>query len=391
MNAPDPAALAAMLRLPRTLYSPEHLAFGDAMRRFIAAELAPHMQKWEEEGMVPKAVWRRFGDIGALGAGIPEEYGGAGEDFRTLAIAVEEHALAGMAAPAFELHTGIVAPYLVRHGSEAQKREWLPRMASGEVVASIGMTEPNSGSDLAAVRTRAVRDGDHYVVNGSKIFITNGIVGDLIVLVVKTAPELKAKGVSLLLVDTSLPGYRKARNVKKVGNKAQDTAELFFDDVRVPAHCLLGEENGGWKVLMSELVQERLLVAVRAAATCEAALEMTVRWVKERQAFGGRVFDFQNTRFRLADVATQTQALRVFTDRLIELHARGELDMHSAAMSKLYSTEVQDRVLDTCMQLHGGTGYMWDYPIGRMWADARVHRIYAGTNEIMREIIGRAL
>ncbi|MBL8377956.1 MAG: acyl-CoA dehydrogenase family protein [Burkholderiales bacterium] len=380
-----------MLRLPRTLYAPEHLAFGDAMRRFLAAEITPHMQKWEEEGMVPKSAWRRFGDVGALGAGIPEEYGGAGEDFLTLAIAVEEHARAGMAAPAFELHTGIVAPYLVRHGNEAQKRAWLPRMASGEVVASIGMTEPNSGSDLAAVRTRAVRDGDHYVVNGSKIFITNGIVGDLVVLVVKTAPELKAKGVSLLLVDTSLPGYRKARNVKKVGNKAQDTAELFFDDVRVPAHCLLGEENGGWKVLMSELVQERLLVAVRAAATCEAALEMTVRWVKERQAFGGRVFDFQNTRFRLADVATQTQALRVFTDRCIDLHARGELDMHSAAMSKLYSTEVQDSVLDTCMQLHGGTGYMWDYPIGRMWADARVHRIYAGTNEIMREIIGRAL
>jgi len=391
MHATPPVPLEAMLRLPRTIYAEEHLAFGESMRRFIAAELAPHMQRWEEEGMVPKAVWRRFGDVGALGAGIPEQYGGAGEDFRTLAVAVEAHARAGMAAPAFELHTGIVAPYIVRHGTEAQKRAWLPRLASGDAIASIGMTEPDSGSDLGAVRTRAVRDGDSYVVDGSKVFITNGIVGDLIVLVVKTAPELKAKGVSLLLVDTTLPGYRKARNLKKVGNKAQDTAELFFDGMRVPTHCLLGEENGGWKVLMSELVQERVLVAVRAAACCEAALEMTARWVKERRAFGNRVFDFQNTRFRLADVATQTQALRVFTDRCIELHARGELDMHTAAMAKLYSTEAQDRVLDICVQLHGGTGYMWDYPIGRMWADARVHRIYAGTNEIMREIIARSL
>ena len=253
------------------------------------------------------------------------------------------------------------------------------------------MTEPASGSDLAGIRTSAVRDGDDYLINGSKIFITNGIVGDLIVLVTKTDPARKAKGVSLFLVDTSLPGYRKGRNLKKLGNKAQDTAELFFDNVRVPASCMLGEENGGWKVLMSELVQERILVAVRAASTCEAALDATIRYVKDRKAFGQPVFDFQNTRFQLANCATKTQALRIFTDRCIELHARGELDMHTAAMAKLYSTEVQDEVLDACLQLHGGNGYMWEYPIARMWADARVHRIYAGTNEIMREIIGRAL
>ncbi len=392
MNARnDSVAGLSALRVPRTVYEPEHEAFRDAMKRLVANEMAPHMAQWEEEGKTPRAIWKTLGDAGALGAGIPEEYGGAGPDFRFLAVAVEEHARAGYAAPAFELHTGIVAPYIVHHGTEEQKKQWLPKLASGDVIASIGMTEPNSGSDLAGVRTNAVRDGDHYVVNGSKIFITNGIIGDLVVLVVKTDPARKAKGVSLLLVDTSLPGYKKGRNLKKIGNKAQDTAELFFDNLRVPASAMLGEENGGWKVLMSELVQERVLVAVRSAATCEAALENTVRYVKERKAFGQAVFDFQNTRFRLADAATLTQALRIFTDRCIELHARGELDMHTAAMSKLYSTEVQDKVLDICLQLHGGNGYMWEYPIARMWADARIHRIYAGTNEIMREIIGRAL
>lgn len=391
MNDPADRPTLPALRVPRTVYHAEHEAFRDAMRRFIADEIAPNMARWEDEGMVPKSVWRRFGDIGALGAGIPEAYGGAGEDFRFLAVAVEEQARAGFAAPAIDLHTGIAAPYIVRHGTEAQKRQWLPRLASGDAVASIGMTEPNAGSDLAGVRTSAVREGDHYRVNGSKIFITNGIVGDLIVLVVKTDPARKSKGVSLLLVDTSLPGYRKGRNLKKVGNKAQDTAELYFDDLRVPASCLLGEENEGWRILMGELVQERLLVAVRAAATCEAALDLTTRYVKDRNAFGRSVFEFQNTRFRLAEVATLAQALRVFTDRCIELHVAGELDMHTAAMAKLYSSEVQDKVLDVCVQLHGGNGYMWEYPIARMWADARAHRIYAGTNEIMREIIGRAL
>jgi acyl-CoA dehydrogenase len=378
-------------RIPRTLYDADHEAFRDVVGRFYQAELVPNMARFEDEGVVPKSVWKRFGDVGILGAGIPEEYGGSGDDFRFLAVAVEEHARLGLSAPAFDLHTGIVAPYLVRHGTTAQKQTWLPRLASGDAVASIGMTEPDTGSDLGGVRTSAVRDGNHYVVNGSKVFITNGIVGDVIVLVTKTDSARKAKGISLLLVDTSLPGYRKGRNLKKVGNKAQDTAELFFDNVRVPADCVLGEEHGGWKVLMSELVQERLLVAGRAASTCEAAIDATIGYTKDRRAFGQAVFDFQNTRFRLADAVTITQALRVFTDRCIDLHCQGKLDPQTAAMSKLYSTEVQDKVLDICVQLHGGNGYMWEYGIGRMWADARVHRIYAGTNEIMREIIGRAL
>lgn len=379
------------LRLPRTLFDAEHEAFRDMVRKFIAAEITPNLPAWEEQGQTGREVWQRGGAAGILGACFPEEYGGSGGDFRFDAVTIEELGRVGASAPAWDLHMSIVMPYILHHGTEAQKRRWLPGMISGEIIGSIGMTEPASGSDLAGIRTSAVRKGDHYVVNGSKTFITNGILGDVIILVAKTAPERKAKGVSLLLVDTTTPGYRKGRNLKKVGNKAQDTAELFFDELRVPVENVLGEEHGGWKVLMSELVQERLIVAVRALGTCEGALAATLEYTRTRQAFGQAVFDFQNTRFTLADLAAQIQVGRVFTDRCIELHARGELDMHTAAMAKLWSSELQDRVLDACVQLHGGNGYMWEYPIARMWADARVHRIYAGTSEIMREIIARGL
>jgi acyl-CoA dehydrogenase len=392
MNAPhDSASLAGALRIPRNIFEPEHEAFRDMVRKFVAAEITPHLARWEDAGQTSREVWLKGGAAGILGACFPEEYGGSGGDFRFDAVTIEELGRVGANAPAWDLHMSIVMPYILHHGTEAQRRRWLPGMISGEIIGSIGMTEPASGSDLAGIRTTAVRKGDHYVVNGSKIFITNGILGDLLILVAKTAPERKAKGVSLLLVDTRSAGYRKGRNLKKIGNKAQDTAELFFDDMKVPVESVLGEENGGWKVLMSELVQERLIVAVRAMATCEAALQATVEYTKTRHAFGQTVFDFQNTRFTLADLAAQVQVGRVFTDRCIELHARGELDMHSAAMAKLWTSEIQDRVLDACLQLHGGNGYMWEYPIARMWADARVHRIYAGTNEIMREIIARGL
>ncbi|MBN9425743.1 MAG: acyl-CoA dehydrogenase family protein [Burkholderiales bacterium] len=379
------------LRIPRTIFSEEHHAYRDMVRKFIAAEVTPFMAQWEEAGQTPREIWLKAGAAGILGASLSEAYGGSGGDFLFDAVLLEELGRAGAAAPAWDLHSHIVMPYIGRYGTEAQKQHWLPKMASGEAIASIGMTEPNSGSDVQGVRTSAVRDGDHYVVNGSKTFITNGIIGDLIMLVVKTAPELGARGISLLLVDTSTPGYRKGRNLKKVGNKAQDTAELFFDDMRVPVSARLGEENAGWQMLMSELVQERLIVAVRAMAICEQALESTTDYTKSRKAFGRSVFEFQNTRFKLADMATETQIGRVFMDRCIEMHARGELDMHTAAMAKVWTTELQDRVLDACVQLHGGNGYMWEYPIARAWADARVHRIYAGTNEIMREIIGRQL
>ena len=367
--------------------------FRDMARRAFEKEISPHYEQWEEDHIVPRSLWNTLGSAGLLCPDVAEEYGGAGTSPHVTLAMIEELSYMGFGgfASGYGIHSNIIAPYLSRHGSPEQKAHWLPRMVTGECVGALAMTEPGAGSDVQGIRTTAVRDGDEWVLNGSKIFITNGIVGDLIVLVTKTDPALKAKGVSLFLVDTSLPGYRKSRNMKKLGNKAQDTAELFFDNVRVPASSMLGEEHGGWKVLMSELVQERILVAVRAASTCEAALEATIRYVKDRKAFGQPVFDFQNTRFQLANCATKTQALRIFTDRCIELHTRGELDMHTAAMAKLYSTEVQDEVLDACLQLHGGNGYMWEYPIARMWADARVHRIYAGTNEIMREIIGRAL
>jgi acyl-CoA dehydrogenase len=268
-------------------------------------------------------------------------------------------------------------------------------MADGSIIASVAMTEPDSGSDLQAVRTSAVRsqdgNGDHYVVNGSKTFITNGIVGDLCLLVAKTDPAKGARGVSLLLVDTNTPGYQKSKSLKKIGNKAQDTAVLYFDDMKVPLDNRLGGENEGWRLLMSGLVQERLIVAVRAIATCEAALDQTIAYTKERKAFGQRVFDFQNTRFTLAELVTEVQIARHFMDRCIKLHADGACDMRTAAMAKLSSTELQQKVLDACLQLHGGNGYMWEYWIARAWADARVHRIYAGTNEIMKELIGRTL
>jgi len=378
-------------RIARTLFEPEHDAFRDMVRRFVEQEIRPHLLAWEDAGQTPRDIWLKGGAAGILGACLPEAYGGSGGDFRFDAVTIEELARVGAHAPAWDLHMSIVAPYIAHFGNESQKRRWLPGMISGALIGSIGMTEPASGSDLAGIRTTAVREGDHYVVNGSKIFITNGIIGDLIVLVVKTSPELKAKGVSLLVVETDTPGYRKGRNLKKVGNKAQDTAELFFEDMRVPAANLLGEENDGWKFMMAELVQERLTVAVRAIATCEAALEQTIDYTRTRHAFGQAVFDFQNTRFTLADHVAQVQAGRVFVDRCIELHAGGLLDMHSAAIAKLWTTELQDRVLDACVQLHGGNGYMWEYPIARMWADARIHRVYAGTNEIMREIIARGL
>jgi acyl-CoA dehydrogenase len=386
-----PGEGALPLWLPREVFDADHELFRDSVRRFLAAEVLPHYARWEEAGLAPREIWAKAGSAGLLGTSVPAEYGGAEAGFRYDAIVIEELARAGVSGPSFDLHAYIVAPFLIKFGTEAQKRRWLPGMADGSIIASIAMTEPDSGSDLQAVRTTAVRRGDRYVVNGSKTFITNGIVGDLCLLVVKTDLSLGAGGVSLLLVDTASPGYRKSQSLKKIGNKAQDTAVLYFDDLEVPVENCLGGENEGWRLLMSGLVQERLIVAVRAVATCEAALERTIAYVKERKAFGQRVFDFQNTRFTLAELVTEVQIARHFMDRCIALHADGACDMRTAAMSKLSSTELQQKVLDACLQLHGGNGYMWEYWIARAWADARVHRIYAGTNEIMKELIGRTL
>ena len=300
-------------------------------------------------------------------------------------------AASGATGPGWDLCSYIIAPYLTHFGTEPQKQRWLPGIASGDVITSIAMTEPDAGSDLKAIRTTTVRDGASYVVNGAKTFITHAILCDLVIVVAKTDPSRGAKGVSLLLVEATTPGVRKGRNLDKIGLKAQDTGELFFDDVRVPVENLLGEEGEGWRCLMAQLVQERLVVAIRSMAIAETALEQTVAYTKNRRAFGSTVFDFQNTRFTLADHATDIQIARVFTDRCIELHIRGELDAATAAMVKLSVTELQNRVLDACLQLHGGNGYMWEFPIARAWADSRVHRIYAGANEIMKEIISRTL
>jgi acyl-CoA dehydrogenase len=390
-----PGEGATPLWLTREIFSSEHEIFRESVKRFLAAEVIPHYAKWEEAGIAPREIWAKAGAAGLLGTSIPVEYGGAEAGFLYDAIVIEELANAGISGPSFDLHSYIVAPFLIKFGTDAQKRRWLPGMADGSIIASVAMTEPDSGSDLQAVRTSAVRskngNGDHYVVNGSKIFITNGIVGDLCLLVAKTDPGKGARGVSLLLVDTKTPGYRKSESLKKIGNKAQDTAVLYFDDMKVPVDNLLGGENEGWRLLMSGLVQERLIVAVRAVATCETALQQTIAYVKERKAFGQRVFDFQNTRFTLAELVTEVQIARHFMDRCIKLHGDGACDMRTAAMVKLSTTELQQKVLDACLQLHGGNGYMWEYWIARAWADARVHRIYAGTNEIMKELIGRTL
>ena len=379
------------LGFDRTIFETEHNIFRDSVRRFLEAEVVPVYDLWEEAGETPREIWKRAGEEGILGTSIPADFGGVEGGFLYDAVVLEELGRLGLAAPAWDLHSYIVAPFLIKFGTDEQKQRYLPGMASGDIIASIAMTEPDTGSDLQGVRTTAVRDGDDYVVNGSKIYITNSIIGDLTLLVCKTDPSLGAKGVSLLLVDTDSPGYVKSKNLKKIGNKAQDTGLLYFEDLRVPARNLLGGENDGWRYLMNGLVQERLIVAVRSMAMVESALEQTVAFTKERKAFGQTVFDFQNTRFRLADIATEAVVGRQFMDRCIAEHANAELDQQTAAMAKLWATELADRTLDQCLQLHGGQGYMWESWIARAWADARVHRIYAGTNEIMRELIGRAL
>ncbi|MBX3551145.1 MAG: acyl-CoA dehydrogenase family protein [Pseudolabrys sp.] len=363
----------------------------DSIARFLRDEVLPEYAAWEEAGATPASIWRRAGEIGLLGTSIPEAYGGAGGDFRHDSIVLEELGRYGVAAPAWDMHSYIIAPFIIMFGTEAQKKAWLPKMASGEMISAIGLTEPGGGSDLKELRTRAVRDGDHYVINGAKTFITNGHIADHVLLATKTAPELGAKGITLFWLDLNSPGVRRGRNLKKIGNKAQDTAELFFEDVRVPAANIVGGENEGWKVLMHGLVRERLVVAVRSVVIAEAAVDQTVEYTKTRKAFGKTVFDFQNTQFELAEMAAEVEAARPFVDRCIELHAEDACNMDVAAKAKLWTTDLADRVLDRCLQLHGGYGYMWEFPIARAWADARVHRIYAGTNEVMKYIIARNL
>ena len=322
---------------------------------------------------------------------IPEQYGGMGGDFLYSAIVLEEQAATGCTGPGFNLHSDIVAPYLLHYGSEETKQHWLPKMATGEVIAGIGMTEPSGGSDLAALKTTAIRDGDHYVINGQKVFITNGQLLDFVLLAVKTTPEAGSRGISQIIVEADRAGFKKGRNLKKIGFKAQDTSELFFDNVRVPVTNLVGEEGRGFKQMMQELAQERLIQAIRGAVTVEAMLEWTIEYTQGRKAFGQTIADFQNTRFKLAEIKTQAVVARIFVDRCLEMHLQGMLDSVDAAMAKMHVTDLQCQVADECLQLHGGYGYMWEYPIARAWADGRLTRIAGGTAEIMKEIISRAL
>jgi len=370
----------------------EVLALKEMATKFFEAELLPHQERFAAQKYVDREFWNKAGSLGLLCASIPEEYGGGGGSFAHDFAVFDAQYRLGDTGFGNMVHSGLVAHYILAYGSEEQKRRWLPAMASGELVGAIAMTEPGAGSDLKELRTTAIRDGDHYVVNGAKTFISNGKHAGLVIVAAKTDPSAGAKGVSLVVLETAdATGYRVGRLLDKVGMKGQDTAELFFDDVRVPVENLLGVEGGGFGYLMRQLAHERLVVAVCAAAATEAAVALTVAYTKERKAFGAPLFDMQNTRFELAECATLAQVARVFVDNCIERHLRGELDGPTASMAKAYTTEIQGRVVDRCVQLFGGYGYMLEYPIARMYADARVQRIYAGANEVMKELIARSL
>jgi acyl-CoA dehydrogenase len=382
------------LTLPRPGWMTEELVLlEEQARRFIASEYVPHLDAWNEEGMYGREVWTKAGGAGLLCPAIPEEYGGVGGSFAHEAVIGRELSLAGFDSFGAPLHSGIVAPYILHYGTDEQKRRWLPKMISGELVGAIAMSEPGTGSDLQGVRTTARKSGNGYVLNGSKTFITNGQHANLIVVVAKTDTGAGAKGVSLMVVETdNAPGFRRGRKLKKLGLDAADTSELFFDDVKLPAENLLGTEEGqGFAQLMRDLPRERLIVAVHAQAMIERALALTIDYVKERQAFGKKIIEFQNTQFVLAECKSEATIARVFHDHCIERYLHDGLDTVTASMAKYWLTDLQGKIIDRCLQLFGGYGYMEEFPISRMYRDARVMRIYAGTNEIMKLLIARSL
>ena len=381
--------------IERTLFSPEHRAFRDSYTRFADKEIAPFHEAWEEQGFVDREVWRKAGANGFLCMTMPEQYGGAGAD-RLYAVAqMEVNAVGGFTGVGFGLHNNIVAPYIESYGTLAQKQKYLPAMASGETIGALAMSEPAAGSDLQGIKSTAIRQPDgSYLLNGSKTFITNGWQCDLVIVVAKTDPAAGARGTSLLLVERGMPGFEKGRRLKKLGLRAQDTSELFFDNVSVPADKLLGGvkmEGKGFFCLMQELPWERLQIAVAAVAAAQGAIERTIAYVKDRKVFGTTVSAFQNTRFTLAELQTEVQIAQVFVDKCLELALQDKLDTASASMAKYWCTDLQCKVMDECVQLFGGYGYMWEYPITRAFADARVQRIYGGTNEIMKEVITRSM
>ncbi len=384
--------MGSAVKYQRTLFEPEHDLFRESYRSFLERHVAPYHEQWEKDKIVDRGVWLEAGKQGFLGMAVPEEYGGGSNpDFRFNTIVTEETTLGRYSGIGFGLHNDVVAPYLLRLGSEEQKQRWLPGFCSGELITAIAMSEPGTGSDLQGIKTRAVRDGDEWVLNGAKTFITNGINSDLVIVVAQTDPDKGAQGFSLLVVERGMEGFERGRKLDKIGLDAQDTAELSFDNVRVPAENLLGQEGMGFVYLMQNLPQERLGIAIMAAAAMEGVLELTLQYAKERKAFGKPIGSFQNSRFVLAELATEATMVRIMVDEFIRLHLDEKLSVEQAAMAKWYSTEAQVRLVDRCLQLHGGYGYMREYPIARAFMDSRVQTIYGGTTEIMKEIIGRSL
>jgi alkylation response protein AidB-like acyl-CoA dehydrogenase len=389
-NLHIPDNLAPMI--PRTLFNSDHEAFRKTARRFFEEEIAPFHEKWEDQQHLDRNLWNKAGDLGLLCPTMPEEYGGSNVDRLYSVVMMEEQARAGDSASGFSLHSDIVANYINNFGNEEQKQYWLPKMATGEVVGAIAMTEPGTGSDLQAVQTRAIDNGDHYVLNGSKIFITNGYLCDMAVVVVKTGTSEKgAQNISLLIVDAHSEGFSKGKPLKKVGMKGQDTCELFFNNVKVPKANLLGMEGMGFIMLMKELAWERMMIAVICAAGAESALAHTADYVKNRKVFGKPVSAYQNTRFKLAELRSETQIARVFVDRCIEQVLKNELSVEAACAAKYWVSDLLSKVVDECVQLHGGYGFMLEYPIARAYIDTRANRIYGGTNEIMKELISRSI
>jgi len=378
--------------IPRKLFSPEHEEFRASFRRFLEKEVIPHHEAWEERGYVDREVWASAGANGFLCPSMPEPYGGSGADRLYSMVMMEETAKARTTGLGFSLHSEIVAPYILKYGTDEQKQRFLPRMARGEIISAIAMSEPGVGSDLQSVKTNAVKDAEgNYILNGAKTFITNGWNADLVIVVAKTNPALGAKGTSLLLVERGMKGFDKGKRLKKLGLKAQDTSELFFDNVHVPASNLLGAEGQGFVYLMQELPWERMQIAIGATASAQQAIDDTMVYVRDRKVFGNSVASFQNTRFKLAEMQSQVQMARVFVDHCMTLLLAGELDAPAASMAKLNCTDMAGKVIDECLQLHGGYGFMWEYPIARAYADTRVSRIYGGTNEIMKEVIARSM
>ncbi len=385
------AEAKSVIAYQRTLFEPEHEMFRESFRTFLDRHVAPHHDQWEKDKLVDRAVWQEAGKQGFLGMAVPEEFGGGGvDDFRYNTVITEE-IIAGRYSDGFSLHNDVVAPYLLRLATEEQKQRWLPKFCSGEFISAIAMTEPGTGSDLQGIKTRAVKEGDHYILNGAKTFITNGIHADLVIVVAQTDPEKGALGFSLLVVERGMAGFERGRKLDKIGLDAQDTAELSFSDVQVPAENLLGGEGQGFIYLMQNLPQERISIAIMAAAAMEAVLDVTLQYTKERKAFGKPIGSQQNSRFLLAELSTEATVVRMMVDEFIRLHLDEKLTVEQAAMAKWYSTEKQVHLIDRCLQLHGGYGYMREYDVARAYLDARVQTIYGGTTEIMKEIIGRSL